>query len=169
MASNSCCKIPVGLSRITLTLLAAGLCLPFLCAQTQSSGYLTVGEPQKVAGKRNAALQVKIPLVVKEGYHVNSNQPSEEYLIPLKLTWTEMGALEGGTVTYPKPSLEKYEFSEQPISVYTGSFELVASFKVAAKAAAGPGAATGKLRYQACSNRACYPPKTLEVTVSYQV
>jgi len=144
-------------------------CLPLLCAQAQSSGYLSAGQVQKVSGKRNAALQVKIPLVVKEGYHVNSNQPSEEYLIPLKLTWTEMGALEGGTVTYPKASLEKYEFSEQPISVYTGSFDLLASFKVAAKAPAGPGAATGKLRYQACSNRACYPPKTLEITVSYQV
>ena len=34
---------------------------------------------------------------------------------------------------------------------------------------AGPGAATGKLRYQACSSRACYPPKTIEVTVNYQV
>ena len=146
-------------------------CLSPLCAQTPSSGsgYLSAGEPQKAAGKRNAALRVKIPLVVKEGYHVNSNQPSEEYLIPLKLTWSSMGALEGGTVTYPKPALEKYEFSEQPISVYTGSFDLVADFKVAAKAPAGPGAATGKLRYQACSHRACYPPKTLEITVGYQV
>ena len=147
----------------------ASLCLPLLGAQTQSSGYLSAGEPQKAAGKRNAALQVKIPVVVKEGYHVNSNQPSEEYLIPLKLTWTQMGALEGGTVTYPKPALEKYEFSEQPLSVYTGSFDLVANFKVAPNAPAGPGAATGKLRYQACSNRACFPPKTLEITVSYQV
>jgi len=128
-----------------------------------------VSEPQKVAGKRNATVQVKIPVEVKAGYHVNSNQPSEEYLIPLKLTWTAMGALEGGTVTYPKPALEKYEFSEQPLSVYTGGFLLVANFKVAANAPAGPGAAAGKLRYQACSNRACYPPKTVDITVSYQV
>jgi DsbC/DsbD-like thiol-disulfide interchange protein len=130
---------------------------------------LSAGEPAKVAGKRNAALQVKIPLVVKEGYHVNSNQPNEEYLIPLKLTWTAMGALEGGTVTYPKPELEKYEFSEKPLSVYTGGVDLVANFKVAANAPAGPGAATGKLRYQACSHKACYPPKTVDITVSYQV
>ena len=169
MAFNNSCKTPVGLSRNRLTLLSAWFCLPLLCAQTQSSGYLSAGEPQKAAGKRNAALQVKIPLVVKEGYHVNSNQPTEEYLIPLKLTWTEMGALEGGSVTYPKPALEKYEFSEQPISVYTGSFDLTANFKVASKAPAGPGAATGKLRYQACSNRACYPPKTVDITVSYSV
>jgi len=66
------------------------------------------GDPQKVVGKRGAAVQVKIPVTVKTGYHVNSNTPSEEYLIPLKLTWTSTGALEGGTVTYPKPAMEKF-------------------------------------------------------------
>jgi len=106
---------------------------------------------------------------VKPGYHVNSNAPSDENLIPLKLTWTSTGALEAGAITYPKPSLEKYEFSEKPLSVYTGNFDLTANFKVAANAPAGPGAAVGKLRYQACSNRACYPPKTVEITVPYQV
>jgi hypothetical protein len=136
----------------------------------QSSGYLEVGEPQKVAGKRGAAVQSKIPVTVKTGFHVNTNTPSEEYLIPLKLTWTATGALEAGSVTYPKGSLETYEFSDgKPISVYTGSFDLVANFKVAANAQAGPGVAAGKLKYQACSNKACYPPKTVDVNVSYQV
>jgi len=136
----------------------------------QSSGYLEVGAPQKVAGKRGANLQSKIPVTVKTGYHVNSNTPSEEYLIPLKLTWTATGALEAGSVTYPKGSLETYEFSDgKPISVYTGSFDLMANFKVAANAQAGPGVASGKLKYQACSNKACYPPKTVDVNVSYQV
>ena len=65
--------------------------------------------------------------------------------------------------------MEKYEFTEQPLSVYTGAFDLVANFNVAANAPAGPGAAAGKLRYQACSNRACYPPKTVDITVRYQV
>ncbi len=148
-------------------LLTAFLCLPSLFAQ--GSGYLVAGEPEKVAGARNAAVQTKIPVTVKSGYHVNSNAPIEDYLIPLKLTWSSTGALEGGSVTYPKPSLEKYEFSEKPLSVYTGNFELVANFKVAANAPAGPGAAVGKLRYQACSNKACYPPKTVEITIPYQI
>jgi len=128
-----------------------------------------VGEPPKVAGKRNAAVQAKIPCSVQAGFHVNSNKPNEEYLIPLKLTWTSTGALEGGAVTYPKASQETYEFSEKPLSVFTGNFDLLASFKVAATAPAGPGVAVGKLRYQACSNRACYPPKTIEIAVPYQV
>jgi hypothetical protein len=145
------------------------LCLPLLA---QSSGYLMVAEASKVTGTRNAAVQSKIPVTVRAGYHVNSNAPSEEYLIPLKLTWKSTGALEGGQVTYPKPSTERYEFqapTEKPLSVYTGNFELVANFKVAANAPAGPGMAVGQLRYQACSDKACYPPKNIEVTVPYQV
>ena len=128
-----------------------------------------MGEIPKVAGKRNAAVQAKIPVSVEPGYHVNSNTPGEDYLIPLKLTWTATGALEGGAVTYPKPSLEKYEFADKPLSVFTGSFLLVGNFKVAASAPAGPGAAVGKLRYQACSTKTCYPPKTIDVTLPYEV
>ena len=167
MVWTNYCKLPAAFRKTLPLFLAAAFSLPSLCAQSKE--YLTIGELPKVAGKRNAAVQVKIPVVVKDGYHVNSNKPNEESLIPLKLTWTATGALEGGTVTYPKPSLEKYEFTEKPLSVYTGAFDLLANFKVAANAQAGPGAATGKLRYQACSNRACYPPKTVDVTISYQV
>jgi len=141
-------------------------CLPLL---PQSSGYLTLGTPQKVSGKRGAAVETKIPVTVRPGFHVNSNTPSDEYLIPLRLTWKAPGALENAQTVYPKPSLEKYEFAEKPLSVFTGNFDLVVKFKVAPNAPAGPGVAVGQLRYQACSDKACYPPKTLEVSVPYQV
>ena len=147
--------------------MTAVLYLPTLCAQ--SSGHLTVGEPQKVTGKRSATVQTRVPVSVAAGFHVNSNTPSEDYLIPLKVTWTSLGALEGGQVAYPKPALEKYEFAEKPLSVYTGNFDLGVSFKVAANASAGPGMATGKLRYQACNSNTCFPPKTVDIAVSYQV
>jgi DsbC/DsbD-like thiol-disulfide interchange protein len=150
-----------------LRFLAAASCLALSWAQ--SSQYLAIGDTGKVAGKRGDVVHAKIPVTVMKGYHVNSNTPAEEYLIPLKLTWTSTGALESGTVVYPKPTQEKYEFSEKPLSVYTGNIELQANFKVAANAPAGPGSAAGKLRYQACNDRMCFPPKTLDVTVSYQV
>ena len=143
------------------------MCLPYLLAQ--GSGHLTVGAIHKVEGKRNAAVQAKIPVTVDAGYHVNSNTPSEEYLIPLKIAWTDKGALEGGEVVYPKASMEKYEFAEKPLSVFTGSFEIAANFMVGAKAAAGPGIAAGKLSYQACNRTTCFPPKSVEIAVPYQV
>jgi len=148
-------------------LLLALLCLPSL--QAQNSGYLTVGASSKVSGKRNASVEAKIPVTVLAGFHVNSNKPSEEYLIPLKLTWTATGSLEPGAIVYPKPTQEKYEFADKPLSVLTGSFDIVASFKIASTASAGPGSAAGKLRYQACNNRACFPPKTVDVSVNYQI
>ena len=112
--------------------------------------------------KRGAALEVRTAVLLKSGYHVNSNTPSEAYLIPLRLTW-EPGVLETVAVTFPKAHMEKYEFSENPLSVFTGDFELVTKFKVAEKAASGPGMVLGKLRYQACNRNSCLPPRVAEI------
>ena len=160
MALNSSWKLP-------LTLLLPLLCLPFL--QAQSSGYLTVGQTSTVSGKRNASVEARIPVSVQPGFHVNGDKPSEEYLIPLKLTWTATGALQPGAIIYPKATQEKYEFAEKPLLVLTGNFDIVASFKVAGNASAGPGSAAGKLTYQACNNRACFQPKTVDVKVNYRI
>jgi len=123
-----------------------------------------------VVVKRGATAEVKIAVSVLPGFHVNSNKPSEEYLIPLTLKWEEGGALEAaGPTVFPKPRMEKYAFSPTPLSVFTGDFELIARLKAAAAAPQGPGMLIGKLRYQACNNNSCFPPKTAEVRVSYDV
>ena len=118
-------------------------------------------------GKRNDAVTAKIPITVDAGFHVNSDKPPSEYLIPLKLTWSNTGALQGGDITFPKATAMKV--ADQNLTVFTGNFELLAKFKVAPNAAAGPGVATGKLRYQACNDTTCFPPKTVDVTVGYQI
>lgn len=135
----------------------------------QGNQYLTAEASQKLVVKRGASAEAKISVSVQPGFHVNSNTPSDAYLIPLKLTWVAGGALEPGAVIFPKPRMEKYEFSEKPLSVFTGDFELTAKFKASASASQGPGIMLGKLRYQACNNNSCFPPKTVEVRVSYQV
>ena len=112
--------------------------------------------------KLGATLDVKIPVLLQQGYHVNSNKPSESYLIPLRLTW-EPGPLQAVDVVFPKPHMEKYEFSPNPLSVFTGDFDLVTKFKVPVDAPNGPGLAAGKLRYQACNHNSCLPPKTIEI------
>jgi DsbC/DsbD-like thiol-disulfide interchange protein len=139
--------------------------LPYLAAQ--SSGHLTVGSPAKIAGARNETVRTKIPIAIEAGYHVNSNPPAAENLIPLSVTWGATGALEAGSVTYPKATKEKV--GDQTLTVYTGSFDLIANFKVSSTAPAGLGAVVGKLRYQACNSTTCFIPKTVEITVPYQI
>jgi hypothetical protein len=136
----------------------------------QGNQYLTAEASQKLVAKRGAAAEAKIAVSIQPSFHVNSNQPSEAYLIPLSLKWEAGGALEpDGPPIFPKPQMEKYEFSDTPLSVFTGDFDLIAKFKVPAGASQGPGIMLGKLKYQACNSNSCFPPKTVEVRLSYQV
>lgn len=118
--------------------------------------------------KKGSAPVVTLKASLPAGYHANSNKPTESYLIPLTLKWTG-GPLQMETVTYPQPSLEKYSFSDKPISVVTGEFAISTKFKVPSDAPNGPAAQTGTLRYQACDNKACYPPKSVPVNVTVSI
>lgn len=139
-----------------------------LAAQGVGAGVLTAAPVSAVRVKRGADAEVRVKLQLKPGYHVNSNTPSDDYLIPLKLTWSA-APLQVESVVFPKPQFEKYEFSEKPLSVYSGEFEVVTKFKAAANAPGGPALGTGKLRYQACNDKMCLPPKTIEVPLTIEI
>ncbi len=124
--------------------------------------------PAQVTAKRNGRVEVKLAVHVQSGYHVNSNAPADAYLIPLRLRW-EAGPLAAAEIVYPKPELEQYEFSEKPLAVFTGDFDILTWFHAGPKAPAGPGVLTGKLRYQACNHTTCFAPKTAEVQLPYQI
>ncbi len=134
----------------------------------QSNPILTVAPPAKTVVKRNSEASSKISVTLGAGYHVNSNAPHETYLIPLKLAWTP-APLEVEAVVYPKARDEKYAFDDQPLSVFTGNFEIATKFKAPADAPAGLAVLAGKLRYQACSSTMCFPPKTVEVKLPVEI
>ena len=140
-------------------LLLSLLFSPVLLAQGPK---ITIPEPKQITVKRGGMTDLKLTATLNEGFHANSHTPSDENLIPLKLTW-EPGALTAKDVLYPKPKFEKYEFSEKPLSVVEGAFDLTTKFAAAASAPAGPSVVTGHLRYQACNNNSCFPPKTVEI------
>jgi hypothetical protein len=134
----------------------------------QSSQVLSVAPPRTMAAKRGTVAEAGIAVSLRNGYHVNSNTPSEEYLIPLRLTWNP-APLEAPEATYPKPKLEKYDFADKPLSVLSGDFEILTRFKVPAGATPGAVILVGKLRYQACTSSMCLPPKTVEVRLPVDV
>lgn len=138
-----------------------------LAANAQTS-QVTVTPPAKVTPKRGETFTVKVGLTVLAGFHVHSNKPNDEYLIPTRLTWQTEG-LDVVSVEYPKAKLEQAEFSKKPLAVYDGKFDIVTTFKSKPGAAPGIGMATGKLRYQSCNDRMCFPPKTMDVKLSYDL
>jgi hypothetical protein len=129
---------------------------------------LSVAPVDKLTIHRGSTGEVKIKAQLQEGFHVNSNTPSEDYLIPLKLTWAKE-PLQADQVIYPKPQSEKYSFSATPLSVFSGNFEIATRFKAPAEARNGPAIMSGKLRYQACNDHECLPPRTIDIAVTLEI
>ena len=155
------CWMGSGLPAIALSLLF----LPSLPAQPGS--VLTVAPLQKAHVARGSEFTQHVTIQLKPGFHVNSDKPDDEYLIPLKLTWT--GPLQAEEVVFPKPERMKSTFSPKPLVVYTGAFDIVTKFKVPATAPDGPNMAVVKLRYQAYNDKECLRPQTVEVNLSLDI
>lgn len=129
---------------------------------------VSVEPPQGITVRRGAEFDFPLKLIVRPGYHINSNTPAEEYLIPTVLVW-EPGALAPKSVAYPKAETVRYEFSAKPLLVYSGTVTIVTRFAVARGASPGAAMLNGKLRYQACNDKMCLAPRTLEVSTSVKV
>ena len=109
--------------------------------------------------KRGAAVTQDLKVTVVPGFHVNNDKPRDEFLIPLKLSWS--GPLEAKAIAYPKA--EEIKVGNDTLVVFTGSFVIHTNFKAPESLAAGPTNMTGKLRYQACNNQMCFRPSSVEV------
>jgi hypothetical protein len=106
---------------------------------------------------------------ISSGYHINSNRPSESYLIATALKLDKLPGLTLGPVVYPKGQLKKFGFSDKPLSVYEG--RAVMKFPVTASAALATGSHSihAKLTVQACNDEACLQPKTIDVEIPFEV
>lgn len=96
---------------------------------------------------------------IDEGWHVNSHQPTYEYLIPTTLEVTLPAGWEAPQLTYPKGELERFSFApEEPLSVFQGAVPIVAAFRVPRAQSFGEVPLNITLTYQACNDRQCLPP-----------
>jgi thioredoxin:protein disulfide reductase len=113
--------------------------------------------------------EAAVVVAIQQGYHMNSHTPSEAYLIPTTLTATPPAGFKVVDTMYPPGKQIKFQFSEKPLDVYSGSVTL--KLKLAADASAPVGAATIPvgLRYQACSETTCLPPTKVPVDVKFNV
>jgi len=113
---------------------------------------------------------VELKFRVKEGFHVNSNQPKSELLIPTTLKLEPPANLAAESITYPPGKDLSFPFDpSEKLNVYSDDFTVKA--KLNATKTANPGNVTvhGQLRYQACSDNACFPPKSIPVQFDVQV
>lgn len=117
---------------------------------------------------RGKAVRGTIVLSVPGGLHVNSNRPGNEYQIPTTVRLSGEGAKVSGA-TYPRGKNRKFGFSESAINVYEGRTTFPFTVTVPANFKGNTIKVRATVRYQACSNEVCYPPKSKEVTLTARV
>ena len=107
---------------------------------------------------------------VVAGDHVNSSQPKSPLLIPTKLALNPPTDIAVGKVSYPPGQDLSFAFApDEKLNVYTGEFVVSAMLRPTRSASTGTLRVHGELRYQACNDRACFPPKKLPVEFDVNV
>jgi thiol:disulfide interchange protein len=120
--------------------------------------------------QRAQATMVNLNFRVPPGYHINSNTPKSEFLIPTALKMDLPTDIILGKIEYPAGEDASFPFSpDEKLSVYSGDFTIAVAVHPLQSVVPGKYVMHGVLRYQACDNAACYPPKSLPVSFEIKV
>jgi len=120
--------------------------------------------------KQGGKSSVQLMFRVIPGFHINSNKPNSELLIPTLINWDVPTDISLAKTVYPPGQDYSFSFSpDEKLSVYTGDFTVNSLVMAAKSTPKGTYRVHGTLRYQACDNRACYPPATVPIAFDVQV
>jgi cytochrome c biogenesis DsbD-like protein len=123
-----------------------------------------------VTAPRAAQTMVNLNFRVASGFHINSNLPKSEFLIPTALKMDLPTDIILGKIEYPEGKDLTFPFSpDEKLSVYSGDFTVAVAVHPMLSVTPGKYVMHGVLRYQACDNAQCFPPKTLPVSFDVKV
>ena len=136
----------------------------------KKSPSVTLVPPAAANVSKGKANNVELQFRISPGFHINSNKPSQEYLIPTVLKLDPPTDIAVGKIAYPPGEEMSFQFApNDKLSVYSGEFTVAVLVRPLSTVLPGGYEFHGTLRYQACDNAACYPPKTLPVRFEVKV
>jgi hypothetical protein len=165
-------------NRVAVNAVLGLLLLPLFCAQLISQDdipgkkapSITMVEPPITVVTRGKGSSVDLQFRIGSGFHVNSNTPTQEYLIPTSLKLNAPTDIVIGRITYPAGEEMAFAFApDEKLSVYSGAFTIGVIVRPLASVLPSKYEFRGKLKYQACDKAACYPPKELPVEFEIKV
>ena len=119
--------------------------------------------------QRGRLVQAAIVIDIPAGYHINSNRPTEKYLIPTQLKVDAPGEVRIGPVGYPRALLKSFKFSKKQLSVYEGRAFLRFNVSVPANYSGGSVDLKAQVRLQSCNDEVCFPPRNYDANMRIDV
>jgi len=127
-----------------------------------ASAHAAVATGAEIAPGRE--FDVVIDLAIKDGWHVYANPVHSEGLKPTAVTLADDHPLRLIRVEYPAGVARSLAPGrDDKVDIYEGKVAMKARIRVADDAQAGNAMLNLRVRYQACNDRACLAPASLEV------
>jgi thiol:disulfide interchange protein DsbD len=109
-----------------------------------------------------------LSIAVNPTWHINSNKPNDEFLIPSEISAKGNGLKLIGA-KYPKAHELKLSFSEELVSVYEATSNAKLTFGTSQDAPIGKQKIIVTLDYQACNDVSCLPPNATTTEFEIEV
>ena len=135
-------------------------------------------EPEIVTGKAYLSVdklppgktcEVLVILAIDPAWHINANPAGDEFALATEFTMKSKQKTKLGKVVYPKGKKMEVEGFDNPRAVYTKKAVLRAKLEVPVEAAGEKEEMLLSIRYQACDDKRCLRPTTLELKVPVAV
>ena len=99
-----------------------------------------------------------IALEIARAYHINSNRPLQDYLIPTSVEFDPSSGVTFYEAVFPEAQIKKLPVSDTPMSVYEQTVEIMALIRLAEDFSRNEVIVQGRVRSQACDSNSCLPP-----------
>ena len=159
---NFICKKLIGVSIIIFMILGFQV-----FAQNQDVVQLSIVE-KTIKVYQGEPISVNLSITVNATWHINSNKPNDDFLIPSEITAKGSG-VKLSNVKYPQAKNLKLSFSEEPVSVYEATSNAKLTFISNVNAPLGKQKVIVTLDYQACNDVSCLPPNVTTAEFELEV
>ncbi len=134
-----------------------------------SNEVLQVLPSAPVEVRAGGSAEARLAVLVKDGYHVQANPASGNFLVPLRLELKARDGVRLGRPIYPPGQPYRLPGMEGDWTTYQGRVEIVVPLVADASARKGTRSLAGALHYQACDARTCLFPASVPVSLTVKV
>jgi len=105
--------------------------------------------------------KLNLKITIAPGWHINSHQVLNEFLIPTSLKFNSEGCVKQSAIEYPKDKKVTLGFQKEALMVYEGNINIIATIEQNQQL--GCRVLTSELKLQTCSDEVCLAPETLQL------
>lgn len=140
-----------------LALLASAACASTSAGQLGPTSIELVPTYETQGAHAGSTLRMAVGVRLDAGYHVNSDAPLDDFLIPTELLIAPPEGITLQALAFPEPFMFT-QLGDLVLAVFEEAFHIGVEVTLADNLALGAHTLTARLEYQACDETTCYSP-----------